>query len=295
MTAHVSDWKHGQVKEITHLLTNKKVIGIVEIGGIPSPQMQRMRKNLNETETVIRSAKNTLILRALDEAEKKVKGINELKKMVTGQTAIIATDMNPFKLFGHVKATRTMAPAKGGETAAHDIEVKAGDTPFKPGPIVGELQKAGIPAAIQEGKVVIKTDKVLVSAGQKIPADVAQMLTRLEIYPIEIGMTLHGVYENGSIFKSDVLDINIDEFKARMHQASTYAFNLAMESAWANKLTIKPLLQKAHNHAFILAMERNILTKETVKNLISKAHGSMLALASSAKDALDEDLKKMIT
>jgi len=295
VSAHVSEWKHGEVKEITHLLTNKKVIGIVEIGGIPSPQMQRMRKNLNETETVIRSAKNTLLLRSLDEAEKKVKGISELKNMIKGQAAIIATDMNPFKLFGQVKATRTMAPAKGGETAAHDIEIKAGETPFKPGPIVGELQKAGIPAAIQEGKVVIKTDKVLVPAGQKIPADMAQMLTRLEIYPIEIGMTLHGVYENGSIFKSDVLDINMDEFKARMHQASSYAFNLAMESAWANNLTIKPLLQKAHRNAFALAMDRGIVTKETVKNLISKAHVNMLALASSAKDALDEDLKKMIT
>ena len=30
-----------------------------------------------------------------------------------------------------------------------DIEVKAGETSFKPGPIVGEFQQAGIPAAIE--------------------------------------------------------------------------------------------------------------------------------------------------
>jgi len=293
--AHVAKWKHGEVSEITNLLTSNKVIGIVEIGGIPGPQMQKTRKNLQKN-AVVRSAKNTLIIKALDEAEIKVKGISALKDNVKGQAAIIATDMNPFKLFGQIKATRTMTPAKGGETAPSDISVNSGETNFKPGPIVGELQKVGIPAAIQDGKVVIKTDKVLVPAGQKIPADVAQMITRLEIYPIEVGMTLHGVYEDGKIFGPDVLDINIDQFKIRLQQASNYAFNLAIESAWVNKTTVTPLLQKAHRDAFALAMEKNIITKETVKNLLSKAHRNMVVVASRAQqEALDEDLKKMIT
>jgi large subunit ribosomal protein L10 len=275
--AHVAEWKRGEVKELTDLLTGNKVVGLVEIGGIPAPQMQHMRKNLHGTAT-IRSAKNNLIHRALDDAEKQIKGISGLKESITGQTAIIATDMSPFRLFAQIKSTRTMAPAKGGETATHNIEVRAGDTPFKPGPIVGELQKAGIPAAIQEGKVVIREDKVIVPEGEKIPADVAQMLTRLEIFPIEIGMNLHAVFEDGSIFKSDVLDIDIDEIIGRMKQASTNAVNLAIEAGWYTKLTIQPLLIKAHNNALALAMEQGISTKDTIKNLLSKAHANMLAL-----------------
>ena len=275
--AHVAEWKRGEVKELTDFLTGNKVVGLVEIGGIPAPQMQHMRKNLHGTAT-IRSAKNNLINRALDDAEKQIKGISGLKELITGQTAIIATDMSPFRLFAQIKSTRTMAPAKGGETATHNIEVRAGDTPFKPGPIVGELQKAGIPAAIQEGKVVIREDKVIVPEGEKIPADVAQMLTRLEIFPIEIGMNLHAVFEDGSIFKSDVLDIDIDEIIGRMKQASTNAVNLAIEVGWYTKLTIQPLLIKAHNNALALAMEQGILTKDTIKNLLSKAHANMLAL-----------------
>jgi large subunit ribosomal protein L10 len=236
-----------------------------------------MRSNLHGTAS-IRSAKNSLLFRALEEAEKQVKGISGLKELITGQTAVIATDMNPFRLSSQIKATRTMAPAKGGETAAHDIMVKAGDTPFKPGPVVGELQKAGIPAAIQEGKVVIKNDKVVVPEGEKIPKDVAQMLTRLEIYPVEIGMNLHAVFEDGNIFKPDVLDIDIDKFIGRMKQASNDAFNLAIESGWVNEITIKPLLMKAYHNAFTLALEQGIVNKETIKHLISKAHANMLAL-----------------
>ena len=275
--AHVAEWKPVEVKQLTDLLTTSKVVGIVEIGGIPAPQMQKMRKGLHGTAS-IRSAKNNLIFRALDDAEKQIKGISDLKELITGQTAIIATDMNTFKLFAKVKGTRTMAPAKGGETATHDISVKAGDTPFKPGPVVGELQKAGIPAAIQEGKVVIKDDKVIVPEGEKITTEVAQMLTRLEIFPVEIGMNLHAVFENGSIFKPDVLDIDVDGMMGRMRQASTNALNLAIEAGWYNELTIRPLLMKAHNNAFALAIEKGILTKDTVQNLISKAHANMLAL-----------------
>ena len=275
--AHVAEWKHKVVKELIDIFTSNKVIGIVEIGGIPAPQLQKMRRDLHGTAT-IRSAKNNLIFRALDDAEKQVKGISSLKDSVTGQTAIIATDMNPFRLFSQIKSTRTMAPAKGGETASHDIEIKAGETPFKPGPIVGELQKVGIPAAIQEGKVVIKNNKVLITQGQKIPADIAQMLTRLEIFPVEIGMDLNAVFEDGSIFKPDVLDINIDEILGRMRQASTNALNLAIEAGWYNKITIQPLLVKAHYNALTLALEQGIITKETINNLLSKAHASMLAL-----------------
>jgi len=277
MKAHVAEWKHGEVKELVDFITNKKVVGIVEVGGIPAPQMQKMRKNLREVGT-IRSARNTLLSKALDDAEKKVKGISDLKKSISGQSAIIATDANPFKLFAQIKATKTLAPARGGETASHDIEIKAGDTPFKPGPIVGELQKVGIPAAIQEGRVVIKSDKLIVKAGDKIPADVALMLTRLEIFPIEIRMSLHAVFENGSIYAPDVLDINIDEFLGKIRQASLNSLSLAMETGWANKFTIKPMIMKAYLNSFKLAIERNITNKETIKILLSKAQANMLAL-----------------
>ena len=275
--AHVAEWKYEEVKKISDLLSKSKVVGIVNIGGIPAPQMQIMRKNLRETAT-IRSAKNNLIFKALDEAEKEVKGISELKDKISGQSAIIATDMNPFKLFAQMKKTRTMAPAKGGETAAYDISVKAGDTPFKPGPVVGELQKVGIPAAIQEGKVVIKSDKVIVPEGEKISPEIAQMLTRLEIFPIEIGMNLTAVFEDGNVFSPDVLDIDVNTFLSDMKQASNNAFNLAIEAGWITNETIQPLLVKAHHNALSLALESGVVNKETIKNLISKAHVNMLAL-----------------
>jgi len=291
--AHVAQWKYKEVEELTALLKQHPVIGIAEIGSIPAPQMQQMRQNLREN-MMIRSSKNTLIHRAINNAEKDVKDLNGLKEIVNGQSAIIATDINPFRLQARMNETRTKAPAKGGEIAPEDIKVEAGDTPFKPGPIVGDLQKAGIPAAIQGGKVVIKKDKVIVKKGDTISRDVAQMLTRLEIYPLEIGISLQGVFEDGFVFKPDVLDIDLDAYHDQFMQAAGRAFNLALETGWVTKQTITPLLSKAHRNALTLAIEQGILNKDTASELLAKAHRLMIALASKVQeDGLDDELKEM--
>jgi len=91
-------------------------------------------------------------------------------------------------------------------------------------------------------------------------------------------MTLNGVFENGEIFSPDVLDIDIDEFFARIRQASINVLNLAITAGWTTKQTIHPLLMKAHNDAFTIALEMGFVNKETVKYLISKANNQMLAL-----------------
>ena len=291
--AHVAEWKFKEVEDLTKIIKDNSVIGIAEIGSIPAPQMQQMRENLRE-KMVIRSSKNTLIFRALDDSEKNIKNITSLKEIITGQTALIATDLNPFKLFNQLKKTRSKAPARGGEIAPEDILVKKGDTPFKPGPIVGDLQKVGIPASIQGGKVVINKDKVLVKEGEVISSDIAQMLTRLEIYTIEIGISLHGCYEDGFIFKPDVLDVDMDQYMSQVRLAASSAFNLAVETAWVNKLTVKPLIMKAYRDSFNVAVDQGIINKETVKQIIAKAHRSMVSVASNVKDeGLDDDLKEM--
>lgn len=293
--AHVAEWKKKEVEELRNIIKSYPLVGIAHVGGIPAPQMQQLRSKLRDT-ALIKVVRNTLVSLALDEVNKEKNGIAELKNLIEGETAIIAAkDINPFKLFQIIKSNRINAPAKGGEIAPKDIMVKAGDTPFKPGPIVGELQKAGIPAAIEEGKVVIKKDKVVVPAGEKISPQIAQILTRMEIYPLEIGINLKGMYENGIIFTPDILDINRDEYMNNLTNAAKNAFNLAVNSGWVNKFTIDTLISMAGINAYNLAINIRYPTRDTVKQLLSIAHLQMLSLSSILNaDALDEDLKKKI-
>ncbi len=283
--AHVANWKKDKVDSLAKMLVDNPVIGIIDIEGIPASQLQQIRKTLPSGSRFI-VAKNTLIKLALKKASKTKKNINELEKSLDGQRGIIATEMNPFRLFRAMEGTKIKAPARGGEAAPDDIEIKEGETSFKPGPIVGELQKAGFPAAIERGKVVIKKDKLLVKKGHKIPKNVAQMLTRLEIYPMTVGLTLKAGFENDLIYARDILDVDVDQYLTDIAQASQGAFNLSMFIGYPTEMTIRPLLQVAHSNAFNLAYNANIPSPGTIELLLSKAQGQALALASHVPDAM---------
>src|SRR3989449_535558 len=186
------------------------------------------------------------------------------------------------------------AQARGGEIAPEALWVRAGETPFKPGPVVGELQKAGIPAAIERGKVMIRQDKLMVKAGQRIPRDVAQQLARLEIYPLVVGLDLRGAYEAGTVFRRDALAIDDALVRSQIAQAGREALALALEIAYPTKDTIGPLLARAHIQALRLAVESEFPTKESINFLLAKAHSQMLALAARVPNAADDDLRALL-
>src|SRR6266849_2789238 len=290
--AHVSPIKKRLVEDLASRCAQARVIGIVNIHGIPAPQFQAIRKKLSGRATIT-VAKNNLLRLALQQASEKKPDLVKLGETIEGQTAVVTADINPFRLFKEVEATKTRAPARGGEVAPEDLWVRAGETPFKPGPVVGELQKAGIPAAIERGKVVIRQDKLLVRAGQRIPRDVAQQLARLEIYPLVVGLDLRGAYEEGSVFRREALSIDDEVVRGQIAQAGREALALALAAAYTTKETIRPLLAKAHAQALSLAVESEFPTKETIEFLLAKAQAQMLALVARAPGAADEALRTM--
>ena len=297
--AHVAEWKKETVGRLTEVIGSHKTFGIVDIHGITAPLIQKMRRDLRGDSNFL-MAKNKLILMSLENAfeEKGEKlDIGEFVNLMKGrQTALIGTDMNAFKLYALMKATLTNAPAKAGDIAPDDIVVKKGETPFKPGPIVGEFQKAGIPAAIENGKVVVKKTKTLVNKGEAIPGDVALMLTKLEIYPMTVGLNLIAAYEDGILYEPDVLNIDQDEFMQNFRGAVSAAFNLSVFAAYPTAISIKALLSSAHMKALNLAVNAEIFTPETLKILIAKANMQVLSVASHlSDDALDDELKGQLS
>jgi large subunit ribosomal protein L10 len=279
--AHVAAWKKDIVNELVQDMLENPVVAIVDLHGIPGQQIQSMRAGLR-AHAKLKMTKNNLMILAIDEAAKQKPGIEGLKAAVHGQCAIVATDIDPFKLFKKLKATMTPAPAKPGDIAPHDITVFKGPTPFGPGPIIGELQKLGLPAAIDAGKIAIKKDTTLVKAGQPVPANVAAMLPKLDILPMIVGMDLRVAYEDGVVYDKDVLNIPDDYYKTMFATAVYNARALAVEIAFPTKETITLLIAKAFRESMALSITAAIPTKENIEILIAKADAQMLALASAS-------------
>ncbi|MGP8337244.1 MAG: 50S ribosomal protein L10, partial [Methanosarcinaceae archaeon] len=207
-TEHIPQWKKDEIEEIKSLIRAYPLFGIIGIKGIPAKQFQAMRRNLKDI-AVIKVSRNTLIKRALDESDEDVQ---KMIDHIDVQTALVFTDKDPFKLYKLLEQSKSPAPIKAGAITPKDIIVEKGPTSFPPGPILGDMQGAGIPAAIDRGSVVISATKTVAKEGEAVSQKLAAMLTRLEIYPMEVGLNLNAAYQAGSVYTPDVLAIDEDKY-----------------------------------------------------------------------------------
>jgi len=278
-SVHIPQWKKDEVDEINKLISSAGSVGIVGVVGIPSNQLQLMRKNLRGLAN-IKVYRNNLIFRALEKSSESVRPLN---KYVDDQTALLFTNESPFKLQKILEKGRTAAPIKAGGIAPKEITVQKGPTSFPPGPIVGELQGAGIPAGIEGGKVVIRETKVVAKKGDIVDAKLASILSRLAIFPVDLGLDLKAVYENGIIYESKLLTVDETKYSNNITLAVQQAFNLSVNAAYPAKATIGTLLAKAASQSRNLAINAEIIMPEIIDVLLAKANAQMLSVAKIAK------------
>lgn len=261
----------ASVDALEVVLLSRPMTAVVGIRGVPAAALQTMRRELRQRGHPIQVATNTSIRHAIEKAAAKRASLKPLLEQVEDQTAVLAAEGNPFSLYQEFSRTRSPTPARGGEVAPQDILVPSGTTSFKPGPIVGELQHAGFPAAIEKGKVVLKKDTVIVRAGGTISREVAGLLTRLEIFPLEVGLTLRAVVDGDTFYPPAVLDVDLDARRADLGRAARSALGLAVEIGYTTPQTLPLLVTKAHRRALGLALAAGYVTPETIEPLFAKA------------------------
>lgn len=263
--------KIQRVDQVRATLVREPITALVGVRGVPASALQSMRRELRERGHPIFVAPNSTIRHAIERAAEERPALRPLLDHIEDQTAVLAAQGNPFSLYQEMARTRSPTPARGGEIAPKDIEVPAGTTSFKPGPIVGELQHAGFPAAIEKGKVVLKKDVTIVKAGQPISREVAGLLTRMDIFPLEVGISLRAVVDGTTFYAPDVLAVDLDARRNEILRAYRRALGLALEIAYPTAETIPLLIAKAHRGAIALAVAAGYPTKEALPHLLARA------------------------
>lgn len=288
--AHVAAWKKDEVKRLTGILVDNPVVAVAEVSGIPAPQMQQMRASLRGSVAVLGS-KNRLLAIAIKEAAKQRPGLEGLADKLHGQSVILATKNNPFKLFKALKAGASMAPLKANQTAPHDIVIPKGPTPFGPGPIVGELQKVGIAAKIEAGKVVISKESTPVKAGGVVSAELASMLAKLEVRPVELKIDLKAAFEKDTLFLPDALAVDETVIMGQIGLAVRTANELSLQMAWITPQTSDALLGRAYKQAIALVLEKGLEVDEAVKQTVTEDYAKLLATIGKKESDLSDELK----
>lgn len=261
----------ARVHALSEAVLARPMTALVGVRGVPAAALQRMRRELRSRNHPIVVATNSAIRHALEEAAKKRPSLKPLLDHVEDQTAVLAAEGNPFALSRELFETRSPTPARGGELAPRDILVPAGTTSFKPGPIVGELQQAGFPAAIEKGKVILKKDAVVVKAGAPIPRAVASLLTRLEIFPLEVGLALRAVVDGETFYAPDVLRFDPQAYLDDLSRAVRQALGVAIELGYATPETLPHLVGRAYRRALALAAATGVPLPDTVPSTFVEA------------------------
>lgn len=271
----VSETKKGEAEKLAGELKSHPVTGMADLRGLPSKELQEIRRALRGTAKIV-VTKKAVITRALEASSKK--GIEKLTENVH-IPALILSDKNSFKLQKLISKSKSKAYAKVGDIAPYDLIIPAGDTNLPPGPAISDLQKAGVKSAIMGNKIVVREDSLVAKKGDKITDVVAGVLRKLDIKPMEIGMNVVAAYENGTIFRKDILAVSEEEYIGNVQKAYRQAFNLAYNADIFIKEIIPTKLFDAYTKSLNLAINANVINEETIKVLLTKANLQTMAVA----------------
>ena len=270
MSRQIVVQKTEEVEAIKRLVLQYKGLGVASLQKVRAAQLQELKKKIKD-EAHIQVIKNTLMMRALNESTDKP-NLEKLEGFVSGSNIFLFTDLNPFKLALLLERGKVRTTAKAGDIAAIDVIVPAGNTGQPPGPMISQLGAVGLPTRIESGSVWINKDTLVAKKGDVIDTRLASVLSKLNIKPVEVGLIIKAIYENGLVFTQDQLQLDLEGFKRNLIEAQSNALSLSINAAYPVPENIVLLIQTSHRHAFNLALNAAIPTSETIGDLLRKAH-----------------------
>ncbi len=265
--------KPGKVDELAGIIGKYSTVGLVDIHKMPARTFQVIRKNLSNT-AEIKVSKKTVIQRGIEKSGK-LKG---LEKYVEGEQGLLISNENPFRLFRILKENVVSASAKIGDTAPTDIIISKGVTSVPPGPAISTFQKAGLKTTVQQGKIAVAEDKVVVKAGEKVTEDMVNVMNLLKMEPMKISLNLVAAWENSVIYTREILNIDPAEYARSVEKAVHEMINLSVNTGYPTKESVQLMITKAFSEARALCIEAKITEKEFIDDVLRKASIEMKSL-----------------
>jgi len=244
----VKEEKIKAVEELKNLIESYKTIGMIEMKGIPTKQFQEIRKSLEKNATIKMIKKSTL-LKSIEKISNE--NLKKILNYIPIQPAILLSNLECFKFYLIISKLTPKTYVKEGDVLEEDVIVSAGPTNLSAGPVISELSRVGIKAAIEGGKILIREDCKIAKNGDKVNKMLASVLRKLNIKPKKIKLNIVAIYEKGKIYTKDLLEL-VNTYPEKIKEDFNNALNLSINIAYPTKENIKYLLIKAINTAKII-------------------------------------------
>jgi large subunit ribosomal protein L10 len=268
-------------QELQELPGKFDVIALSKMSKVRAAQLMTIRKKFRN-DIKIRVIKNRVAQRSFQKLNNR-NGLDYLSKELEGQCALLFTNISPFKLNLIFDKNKVFLPAKGGDIVTKDITIPAGNTGISPGPVLSEFKEANVATKIDQGTIWVSKDTVVARSGSIITQKLASLMSKLNIKPIEAGISISLAIEQGLVLKENDLRINLAEYRDELNRSFHAAISLAIESSYPNTETIGYLITKANQNAMALATESGYLSPDTVQLILAKANANSQIIANQLK------------
>ena len=270
--------KVRRIKEYVKLLSGHRYVVLVDIVGVPAPALHEARKVLGERGSVLKVLKNTLFGRAVDRLARSRPELAPLKKYLRGQNAAIFTDENPFTLLLFLRRYRVYREARPGDAATSDIVIPSGNTGFAPGPILSLFNKLRIPIRIQEGSIWVTSDTVVARRGDEISPELAELLGKLGMKPIEMSLKVKAILVDGRAVEPEEVEVDPEAYAQMVAEAHSRSLNLALNACLPIPEVASLLVAKAYVEALMLAASVPLPLPGVIESALARAYAEAQAL-----------------
>ncbi|KAI8379225.1 ribosomal protein L10-domain-containing protein [Radiomyces spectabilis] len=265
----------------TYLDTYQSIF-IVNVDNVSSNQMHQIRHALRG-EGVVLMGKNTMVRRALKTYVADRPDLERLLVHVKGNIGFVFTNEDLKTIRDKIVSNRVAAPARANAIAPADVVVPAGNTGMEPGK-TSFFQALGIPTKISRGTIEIVSDVALVHAGEKVGASEAVLLNMLNISPFTYGMSVTQVFDQGSCFSAEVLDVEESQLVANLLAAIREVASVSLAVGYPTLASVPHSLINGYKNllAVSVASDYTFPGSEKLKEYLENPEAFAVAAAPAA-------------
>eukprot|EP00344_Euplotes_crassus_P006961 CAMPEP_0197011538 /NCGR_PEP_ID=MMETSP1380-20130617/58985_1 /TAXON_ID=5936 /ORGANISM="Euplotes crassus, Strain CT5" /LENGTH=285 /DNA_ID=CAMNT_0042434341 /DNA_START=105 /DNA_END=958 /DNA_ORIENTATION=+ len=268
--------------KIHKLLDDYSKIFLVEADNVGSDQMHKIRISLRG-KAVILMGKNTMIRKAMRGRVQEYPALEKLIPLIVGNIGLVFTNDDLRDTRTALTKIRTAAPAKAGAIAPIDVYIEAQNTGMGPEK-TAFFQALGIATKIVKGTIEISAQVHLIKKGDKVGPSESALLNMLGISPFTYGLTVRSIYDQGTVFDNEVLDISDEMLLASLTKAITRVTCVSLALKLPTVAAVPHLIMNAFKDALAVSVETDYTFSysEKVKEYLADPSKFAVAAAPAA-------------
>ncbi|KAF5270483.1 hypothetical protein FQA39_LY08361 [Lamprigera yunnana] len=186
---------------------------IVGADNVGSKQMQQIRMSVRGSAVVL-MGKNTMMRKVIRGHLERNPALEKLLPHIKGNVGFIFTRSDLVEVRDKILENKVRAPARPGAIAPLPVIIPAQNTGLGPEK-TSFFQALAIPTKISKGTIEIINDVHILKPGDKVGASEATLLNMLNISPFSYGLIIEQVYDSGTIFAPEILDIKPEDLREK--------------------------------------------------------------------------------